>query len=70
VSVLMSSRRAARTFRRSVPFQALTGIGFGGYGVVHLAVAWLRTVVLTGQVGYTINGLAYSCFFQARYRRV
>ncbi len=48
MSVLTSTRRAARRAANSTTLELLTRAGLVGYGVLHLAVAWLAVQIATG----------------------
>jgi Domain of Unknown Function (DUF1206) len=49
MSVLSSTQQAARKVERHPALEALTRFGLGGYGVLHLAVAYLTLMILTGR---------------------
>jgi hypothetical protein len=48
MTVAHTARRAARRAARSNALETLTRIGFVGYGLLHLAVAWLAVQIALG----------------------
>src|SRR4051812_42944202 len=49
MSMLTSAKRTARRAGNSSALEGLTRAGLVGYGVLHLAVAWLAVQIATGQ---------------------
>jgi hypothetical protein len=48
MTVASSARRTARRAARSSALEVLTRVGFVGYGLLHLAVAWLAVQIALG----------------------
>jgi hypothetical protein len=48
MTVVQTARRTARRAARSGVLEALTRIGFVGYGLLHLAVAWIAVKIALG----------------------
>jgi hypothetical protein len=51
MTVAHSARRTARQVARSSALETLTRVGFIGYGLLHLAVAWLAVQIALGHTG-------------------
>jgi hypothetical protein len=51
MTAVHSARRTARRAARSGALEALTRVGFIGYGLLHLAVAWLAVQIALGHPG-------------------
>jgi hypothetical protein len=51
MTVANSARRRATRVANSGPLEALTRMGFVGYGLLHLAVAWLAVQIALGHLG-------------------
>lgn len=49
MSVLTTTRRVARRAGRSDAFEAVIRVALVGYGILHLAVAWLAVQIATGR---------------------
>lgn len=49
MTVVHSARRTARQVARSSALETLTRVGFLGYGLLHLAVAWLAVQIAIGR---------------------
>jgi hypothetical protein len=59
MTVAHSAQRTARRAARSSALEALTRVGFIGYGLLHLAVAWLAVQIALGHPAQGDQGGAF-----------
>jgi hypothetical protein len=68
-----SARGTARKAANSHALKVLTRTGFVGYGLLHLAFAWLALQIAAGkpqQEGDQSGAFGGYCFVQSQYRKV